>query len=125
MDLFSITIAEIGVSHKIRTSLSPQIIGEKIDVCELIKNSTFLSVKKYESNLSPATSTVSEGLRWQIKFEDKTFSWLYTDIAEMGTYTCEDNNLVAEGADKSIYVGSYNTQTGILLWDGVEYTKSE
>jgi hypothetical protein len=84
-------------------------------LCEQIVGTTFLSVEALECGLGPEGPVLCN---WQITFEeDGDYLWMYSDVGESGTYTCQGGNLFISGGS----VVDFDTATGILTWDGVEY----
>jgi hypothetical protein len=83
-------------------------------VCEQIVGTTFASVEELECGLGPDGPVPCH---WQITFEeDGDYLWMYSDVGEGGTYACHGNLVISGDVDFA-----FDTATGILTWDGVEY----
>jgi len=94
------------------------------DACEALEGKSFRSVELLNCGLGPPDAP--EPLcHWPISFAEGQFEWMYTDIAESGTYTCQGLEVLGLGAGDRDLVGSYDSQTGILTWDGVQYEEEE
>jgi hypothetical protein len=84
-------------------------------VCEQIVGTTFLSVEQLECGLGPDGPVLCN---WQITFEeDGDYLWMYSDVGDGGTYSCQGGNLFISGENDL----DFDPATGILTWDGVEY----
>jgi hypothetical protein len=84
-------------------------------VCEQIVGTTFLSVEQLECGLGEEGPVLCN---WEITFEaDGDYLWMYSDVGEGGTYSCQGGNLVISGESDL----DFDAATGILTWDGVEY----
>lgn len=84
-------------------------------ICEQIVGTAFLSVEELECGLGPDGPVLCN---WQITFEeDGDYLWMYSDVGEGGTYTCQGGNLFISGGSDV----DFDAATGILTWDGVEY----
>jgi len=87
------------------------------DNCDLISNSSFRSIKKYEVGLGPNGPAMGY---WGIYLKDGKFSWHHSDVGESGTFSCKDNILQVQ-LFKRVLTGNYDTSRKILLWEDVEY----
>lgn len=84
-------------------------------VCGQIVGTTFLSVDELECGLGEDGPVLCN---WQITFEeDGDYLWMYSDVGEGGTYSCQGGNLFISGESDL----DFDAATGILTWDGVEY----
>lgn len=57
---------------------------------------------------------------WHITFNDKTVVWQQADRLVAGTYTCHGTQIEAK-INSETKVGSYNSDTKTLVFDGQEY----
>ena len=78
---------------------------------------SFDSVQEYECGLGPDGVFMCN---WSISFTAAEYTWLYSDIKESGRYTCAQGELVSTTSSRSI-AGSYDADTGRLIWDGISY----
>jgi hypothetical protein len=78
----------------------------------------FLSVEKLTGGDHP-DGTVSL-IHWKIRFKDKSFTWLHTDVVSAGTYEFDDKTgaVVITGSGLQ---ASLDARTGVLTWDGHKY----
>jgi hypothetical protein len=91
----------------------------QVSLCDVFTNARFVSTKEYETGPSP--EGVSFG-HWSISFDAQgEWEWFHSDYAENGTYICDDGMLTATKHDGEDIEVSYDTATGILLWNGIEY----
>lgn len=103
-------------------SLSPSPTpGTKNVDCDFPTNSTFSSVTKEEGGLGPNGAVMGN---WLIYFNGNSFRWGHSDVVESGTYTCKNNSLKVKLFDRSLYA-SYDSKTGILTWDNVNYKRTK
>ena len=85
--------------------------------CGSIIGRTFYSLEEMECGIDPEGPVLCN---WRIEFDtDGDFLWMHSDVGEGSTYTCEDGMLQANVANGVEY--SFDVETGILTWDGVEY----
>jgi len=56
---------------------------------------------------------------WTIDFAAGQYDFAYSDVIEMGAYTCDGATI-----DGGNYTGVLDLGTGILTWDGVEYEQT-
>ena len=98
---------------------APDQVLDEVGICNIIANSTFQSVKQYPVGRS------SEMMgSFKLTVANDSFDWMHGDLVEYGTYTCDDNVIVATVSrtlSKRIITASYNEKTEILNWDGIEY----
>lgn len=85
--------------------------------CEAIVGTTFLSVDQLECGLGEDGPMLCN---WRLSFEeDGDYLWMYSDVGQGGTYTCEGGVItLLEGP---VIDHSYDLFAGILTWDGVDY----
>lgn len=87
-------------------------------VCDAVIGETFYSVDELECGPSRGEQVLC---KWQIMFgEDGSYSWLYSDIGEGGTYTCSGGVLTVD--DGTGIQASYDPNTGMLTWEDIEYS---
>lgn len=91
--------------------------------CEAVDSATFKSIEKQPGG--PAPDDESTAFHWRVRFGDGEFSYSHTDVVESGSYSCTaaDGAATIEataGPDRT-YTGTYDAQSGILEWDGVQY----
>ncbi len=119
------------VSNKKVGQLSPtsqptQVIPEGVmnswsDSCNIIDGSNFISTNEYEVGLGSNGPAMG---RWRIIFKNGSFQWGHSDVSESGTYKCDNSILEAKLFNRSI-TAHYDVSRNTLVWDGVEYKKSE
>ena len=86
-------------------------------VCEQIVGTRFSSIEELECGLTPEGPALCH---WSIVFEENgDYLWQYSDVGQGGTYTCE-GGMITVGNAPELEV-SYDIETGILTWDGVQY----
>jgi hypothetical protein len=96
------------------------------DACQAVANSTFLSTEGHECGLTPTGIATCQ---WRLSFTDngttRQLSWQLSDYALGLVYQCNGFALTAQspGGTGTIYQGTYDPATGILLWDGFNYAK--
>lgn len=88
-----------------------------ITACTELAHRTFESLEQKECGNSPDGEALC---RWRISFNADEYTWFHSDVAENGPYTCGDGRIVAGG-----YTGEFDPQTGLLVWDDVEYRAIE
>ncbi|MCA9653973.1 MAG: hypothetical protein H6712_03745 [Myxococcales bacterium] len=85
--------------------------------CAEIVGTTFQSVDELECGLDPMGPVLCH---WTLEFgSDGSFLWMYSDIGEGGTYSCVGGMVVLEGNETPDH--SYDLETHILNWNGVDY----
>ena len=96
------------------------------DACGAVANLTFLSVEEHECGLTPTGVATCQ---WSIAFTDngatRQLSWRHSDVSETLVYRCDGYTIttaVVSGTQPT-YKGTYEPATGILTWDGFNYTK--
>ncbi len=91
------------------------------DVCAQVVGQEFESIEALECGISP------DGIvpcNWNLQFgADGSFDWMYSDVGEAGTYACEDGELTV--TSQPSYDVTYDSTTGVLEWDGVEYVATQ
>jgi hypothetical protein len=96
------------------------------DACQAVANSTFLSTEPHECGLTP---TGPASCQWRISFTDngatRQLSWQLSDYSLGLVYRCDGFSLTAQSASGTgeTFSGTYDPVTGILDWDGFDYTK--
>jgi hypothetical protein len=96
------------------------------DACQAVANSTFLSTEPHECGLTPTGPATCQ---WRISFADngasRQLSWALSDYMLTLVYQCSGYSLTAQSSSGTgpIYRGTYDPATGILTWDGFDYTK--
>ena len=98
------------LKHETETTTETEIAD-----CFFSEPATFLSVEELECGQSPDGIALCH---WRITFDNGMFDWFYSDVVEMGSYTCEGSNITSSG-NGAIYTGSFSND--ILIWDGIEY----
>lgn len=85
--------------------------------CGSIIGRTFYSLEQLECGLTPEGPVLCN---WSIAFDTNgDYLWMHSDVGEGSSYTCEDGVLNAQVVDGIEY--SFDVESGILTWDGVEY----
>jgi hypothetical protein len=61
--------------------------------------------------------------RWRVSFTATMFNWIYSDVAESGTYTCSRSMVTGQrfGGTNTV-AGQYDPASQILTWNGLAYT---
>jgi hypothetical protein len=96
------------------------------DACQAVANSTFLSTEEHECGLTPTGIATCQ---WRLSFTDngttRQLSWQLSDYSLGLVYQCNGFALTAQSPSGTgaIYKGTYDPASGILLWDGFNYTK--
>ncbi len=92
------------------------------DACQAIEEANFRSLELLEGGNTPEGPVPSY---WYISFNNGTFGWGYSDVSETGYYECIGWEIKGRNwaHDDWEYSGYFNKETGILIWDGVEYEK--
>lgn len=86
--------------------------------CDAIVGMRFESVEELECGLSKDGEVLCH---WSIDFSDEgDYQWTYSDIGEGGHYACKDGNIAVDN-NPSLSI-AFDPGSGILTWDGVEYT---
>ena len=94
----------------------PVITG---DACDSVVG-MYLSIEEYECGITPDGLAMCQ---WQITLgSDGQYNWLYSDVGEGGNFACKDGVITLDNdPSHSATLGA----DGILVWDGIEYGKSE
>jgi hypothetical protein len=65
-------------------------------------------------------------IHWVVGFRpDGSYDYQYSDVEEIGTYTCDQGQVLGQfgtGEFQRQRSGSFDSATGILLWQGNQYT---
>ena len=89
------------------------------DACALLVGKTFKSVDELECGLGPSGV---ELCRWTISFTEASYQHMYSDVGELGTYTCAGGVIMGKssglGEDRA---GTIDGATGALVWQAVAY----
>lgn len=104
---------EIGVDSKLQTGQAP--IGNALS------NKRFISIEKKELGLGPDGAEMGH---WFVYFSSSTFEWVYSDVAQSGSYVLAGKRIVGQSGDHQI-LGQYDPDSGILTWDGTDYRSVE
>ena len=67
----------------------------------------------------------NDDCRWTVSFEGDEYVWTYTDIAEVGTYICDDGLLAGENRFGQTREGYFDQDAGRLQWGGLSYSSSD
>ncbi|QQR90754.1 MAG: hypothetical protein IPJ88_03175 [Myxococcales bacterium] len=86
--------------------------------CEL-SGAVFESVNTYECGLCLLEQDCS--CHWSISFTESRLRWSYGDVMEGKDYSCIGGNI---STNDNSYSGFYDPRSGILTWDGIEYTRT-
>jgi hypothetical protein len=107
-------------------AVEARLDGDFADACQAVANSTFVSTEPHECGLTP---TGPASCPWRLSFTDngatRQLSWQLSDYSLGLVYQCNGYALTARspGGTGATYTGTYDPATGILLWDGFNYTK--
>lgn len=91
-------------------------------ICEIIDNSTFASIGKYDVGMGP-DGPVKDS--YEIIFKDGKFQWTEREVGGgNGAYSCVGANVrgTIGGLGKTFF-GNYDLDRKILTWDTIEYKK--
>jgi hypothetical protein len=80
-----------------------------------LEGKTFRSVEKLTGG-DRADGTVNQ-IHWEVRFKDKSFFWLHTDVISTGRYAFDARTGAVTGGPKA----SFDAKTGVLTWDGRKY----
>ena len=86
-----------------------------VGTCDVIDGKTYISVVEMEVGLSP-NGLAAMG-KWRVRFSNGRWDWGHSDVTETGNYTCNGTSIVG-----GRYSGSLDPMTGVLTWEGAEYT---
>ena len=92
-----------------------------IDNCGFSTNSVFTSINQYELGLGQNGTKMGY---WRIVLDGSEFAWYHSDSPLDGTYTCKNNVLQISGSARTI-LASYDSASGILIWDNIQYRKAQ
>ena len=88
------------------------------NICAFEVPAHFISTEELEIGLGP------EGIilgYWSVDFyEDGIYEWNYSDITELGEFTCNEN-IISYSSYEGIHQSVYDIQSGILYWADVTY----
>lgn len=82
---------------------------------------TFRSLEDQECGLGPDGPVLC---RWTLSFGDETYDWSYSDVAESGTVTCVDNELVGTSSGGAARQGTFQRPTARVRWEGQSYEQA-
>lgn len=86
--------------------------GSSADVCPLITGNIYFSVELRDCGAGVAPCN------WSVTFNgDGSYLWRFEDQSRQGTFSCDGSRLVANGTS----IGSYDSATGVLVWNSVQY----
>jgi hypothetical protein len=93
------------------------IAGAQGPAADPLDGKTFRSVEKLPGG-ERRDGTVNQ-IHWEIRFKDKSFSWLHYDKVATGTYLYDAKTgaVTAKGGREA----SFDAKTGILTWDKRKY----
>jgi len=87
------------------------------DVCAFLDGKAFASVAELECGLTPDGPLPC---RWSVSFADGRYDYHFSDVQQSGSFTCNGGTITGSGGVS----GTYDFDTGTLLWDGVAYMQS-
>ena len=89
------------------------------DACDAFVDATFTSIDEYECGIDPDGVVLCN---WSISFSaGGDYLWNYSDVGQGGAFACKDG-VVSIDNDPSLNI-SYDADSGVLTWDGIEYTQ--
>jgi hypothetical protein len=59
-------------------------------------------------------------IHWKIRFKERSFEWLHTDVISRGTYEFDAKTGALTIKDSKVKA-SFDAKTGELTWDGRKY----
>jgi len=87
--------------------------------CDALSGQTWQSVDELEAGRS--VNGVAK-MHWKLGFENGQFRWRYSDVVEMGTYTCDAGTLSLISSMKDPRAtGSFNAESSELVINNVRY----
>ncbi|MBJ96099.1 MAG: hypothetical protein CMP23_16665 [Rickettsiales bacterium] len=86
--------------------------------CFLSTPASFVSVAKGQCGMTPSGPSFCY---WPLDFDTATFTWSYSDVVELGSYSCSGALVSASGASGNSYSGSWDAAAGLLAWEGQDY----
>lgn len=89
------------------------------DACDAVP-ANYLSIEEYECGITPDSL---EMCQWQVNLQATgEYLWMHSDVGEGGNYACIDGVITLD--NDPTHSASYDPDTGILTWDGIEYTQA-
>jgi hypothetical protein len=87
------------------------------EACDAIVGNGFASLEEYECGLGKDGPVMCN---WNIEFDTAgLYMWTYSDVGQGGEFACKDG-AISLSNDPSLVI-SYDAESGILTWDGIEY----
>lgn len=95
--------------------------GAFADACAAVSGAVFESVELLEGgNCVPPDGGTCPKMHWRLKFSAPAkFSWVYTDVVQVGTYTCTGTTLIPTPGTAA----TYNSANDQLTWAGKAYER--
>ena len=88
------------------------------NICAFEIPAHFISTEELEIGLGPEGIVLGY---WSVDFyEDEMYEWNYSDITELGEFTCNEN-IISYSSYEDIHQSVYDIQSGILYWADVTY----
>lgn len=89
------------------------------DACDAFNGTEFTSVEEYECGPGKDGPL---SCHWSISFSaGGEYLWSYSDLGQNGGFACKDGVVSVDNAPAMNI--SYDADSGVLTWDGVEYTQ--
>ncbi len=95
------------------------VVASVDSFCDALSGQTWQSVDQLEAGRS--VNGVAK-MHWKLGFENGQFRWRYSDVVEMGTYTCDAEavSLISSMKDPRA-TGSFNAELSELVINNVRY----
>jgi hypothetical protein len=118
------TLPTTSDTHSTPTSpQSPQDAGhipQGSASCAPSAGAKFVSSAEQSGGLSPQGGSLSA--YWHVSFAASSLTWTHSDVVESAPFSCASGKIKALIGGENM-TGTYNAQTGILVWGGIEYKK--
>jgi hypothetical protein len=89
--------------------------GNAFKVCQVIEGKAFQSIEEWNCGL--AFDGVA-ACHWRISFNKGIFHWYRSDVVVKDYYKCSEWEIRSLDGE---YVGYFNKETNVLVWEGKEY----
>jgi len=114
-------VAETETQPAITAEQEPQnaVVASVGSFCDALSGQTWQSVDELEAGRS--VNGVAK-MHWKLGFENGQFRWRYSDVVEMGTYTCDTGvvSLISSMQDPRA-TGSFIAESSELVINNVRY----
>lgn len=91
------------------------------ETCFFNEPARFASVEQLECGQTPDGTSYCN---WTLSFDQGQFTWMHSDVGEVGGYSCDGNEVVGK-TDYASYSGTFDEASGVLVWEGVKYLQAK